>query len=180
MSSKKDLSKSIVSHLDNKKVIRQDELKALLIDFSEIERKSNNPEYAVTRAIKNLKKMELIEEYHSGQNKYLRLSSTGRVKANSYKMKGGTTLMTSSWDGKWRIILLDLPEKRKTERDSLRYLLKKAGFVCLKNSAWISPYPFEFMFENIKNDLHLSNELIIIVTDYVDESTKRFLQKQFL
>lgn len=180
MSSKKDVSKSIVTHLDKKKVVRQDELKNLLDNVTETDSSISKPEYAVTRAIKNLKKLKLVEEYHSGQNNYIRLSDRGRVKANSYKMKGSTTLMTSSWDGKWRIILLDLPESRKTERDSLRYLLKKAGFLCLKNSAWISPYPFEYMFENIKNDLHLSNELIIIVTESVDESTKIFLEQQFL
>ena len=70
---------------------------------------------------------------------------------------------------------MNIPEERKNEREALRYLLKKAGFVCLKNSVWISMYPFEHLFFNIKKDLNLSTEFIIIVTDKIDNETeKRF------
>ena len=87
---------------------------------------------------------------------------------HSVKLEHENTLMNTSWDGSWRIVLLDLPESRKNERESLRYLLKKAGFVCLKNSAWISPFPLEYLFTNIKKDLGLSTELVIIVTSQID------------
>ena len=73
----------------------------------------------------------------------------------------------------------DVPEERKSERESLRYLLKKAGFVCLKNSAWISPFPFEHLFTNIKKDLGLTTEMMILVTEFVDEETKKFLFETF-
>jgi len=95
------------------------------------------------------------------------------------ELDNDTTLANTSWDGFWRIILLDLPENRKNERESLRYLLKKAGFVCLKNSAWISPYPFEHLFTNIKKDLGLTSEMMILVTELVDEETKKFLFETF-
>ena len=72
-----------------------------------------------------------------------------------------------------------LPENRKSERESLRYLLKKAGFVCLKNSAWISPFPFEHLFTNIKNDLGLTTEMMIIVTEFIDDETKKVLFETF-
>jgi HKD family nuclease len=57
--------------------------------------------------------------------------------------------------------------------------LKKAGFICLKNSAWVSPYPFEHLFMNIKKDLGLSTEIMIIVTQFVDEETKKVLFESF-
>jgi DNA-binding transcriptional regulator PaaX len=88
-------------------------------------------------------------------------------------------LVPQTWDGFWRIILLDLPENRKSERESLRYLLKKAGFVCLKNSAWISPFPYEHLFTNIKKDLGLTTEMMIIITQFIDEETKKVLFESF-
>lgn len=93
--------------------------------------------------------------------------------------KKSTAPIVAGWDGFWRIILLDLPEDRKPEREALRYLLKKAGFVALKNSVWVSPYPFEHLFTNIKKDLGLSTEIMIIVTQYLDEETKKELSKIF-
>ncbi len=140
---------------------------------------SQSSAYAITRSLKGLREAGLVENISSGQNDYARLTKEGKKKINSLKLDSDTTLVNTSWDGFWRIILLDLPETRKSERESLRYLLKKAGFVCLKNSAWISPYPYEHLFENIKKDLGLTTEMMIIVTQYVDEETKKFLFESF-
>ena len=135
--------------------------------------------YAITRSLKGLREAGLIEHISSPQNEYARLTPEGKKKVHSLELESDTTLVNTSWDGFWRIILLDLPESRKSERESLRYLLKKAGFVCLKNSAWISPYPFEHLFINIKKDLGLTTEMMIIVTQFIDEETKKVLFEAF-
>lgn len=133
--------------------------------------------YAINRSLKGLIDGGLIEEHFSGQNTYARLSKTGRRKALSNKLDDGSIL--PNWDRKWRIVLLDLPESRKSERESLRYLLKKAGFTCLKNSAWVSPFPLEHFFMNIKQDLGLTTELMIFVTNTLDHETELELFKSF-
>jgi DNA-binding transcriptional regulator PaaX len=79
----------------------------------------------------------------------------------------------------WRLVMIDLPENRKSERDSIRYILKKAGFLCMKNSVWVSPFPFEHLFMNIKSDLGLHEEIMIVVTQYIDPVTETSLRKSF-
>lgn len=145
----------------------------------ELKEKISGETYAVTRSIKGLREAGLIEQIPSPQNEYARLTKEGKKKMHSLKLDSDTTLVNTSWDGFWRIILLDLPENRKNERESLRYLLKKAGFVCLKNSAWISPFPFEHLFTNIKKDLGLTTEMMIIVTEHIDEESKKVLFETF-
>lgn len=135
--------------------------------------------YALSRALKNLVKENCAEIYKSERQNYAKITQKGKNKLNSLILDNNSNLVSTSWDGFWRIILLDLPESRKSERESLRYLLKKAGFVCLKNSAWISPFPFEHLFKNIKKDLNLTTEMMIIVTQMVDEETKKFLFEIF-
>lgn len=135
--------------------------------------------YALSRALKNLVKENCAEIYKSERQNYAKITQKGKNKLNSLMLDSETNLVNTTWDGFWRIILLDLPEDRKSERESLRYLLKKAGFVCLKNSAWISPFPFEHLFTNIKKDLGLTTEMMIIVTEFVDEETKKFLFETF-
>ncbi len=129
--------------------------------------------HALTRSLKGLQEAGLIETHHSGQQAYSRLTREGKRKAHSAKLDHDTAVLNPSWDGKWRIVLLDLSEDRKAERDGLRYLLKKAGFVLLKNSVWISPYPLEHLFMNIKKDLGLTTEIMIFVTDTLDEETRK-------
>jgi phenylacetic acid degradation operon negative regulatory protein len=48
-----------------------------------------------------------------------------------------------AWDGKWRMILFDLPEEQRATRHLLRQKLRVSGFGCLQRSAWISPDPLE-------------------------------------
>jgi len=119
------------------------------------------------------------ELHNSDNQKFVKITPRGRVKLSSMTLENEDALVPQTWDGFWRIILLDLPEDRKSERESLRYLLKKAGFVCLKNSAWISPYPYEYLFTNIKKDLGLTTEMMIIVTQFIDEETKKVLFESF-
>jgi len=175
MSRKVNYSEKILKILGQKNAISLPELTRQV----KLEESAQKPEYAITRSLKGLKDAGLIEQIPSPQNEYARLTKEGRKKMHSLKLDSDTTLVNTSWDGFWRIILLDLPENRKSERESLRYLLKKAGFVCLKNSAWISPFPFEHLFTNIKKDLGLKAEMMIIVTEFVDEETKKFLFETF-
>jgi DNA-binding transcriptional regulator PaaX len=172
MTKRQDFSKKIIKILSEKKATSIPEI------MEKITPQNGSP-YAITRSIKGLEESGLIEHISSGQNYYARLTKDGKRKATSIKLEAEDSLISTTWDGYWRIILLDLPESRKNERESLRYLLKKAGFICLKNSAWISPYPFEHMFTNIKKDLGLTTEMIIIVTDTVDEETERELRALF-
>ncbi|MEI7709319.1 MAG: hypothetical protein WCI76_01225 [bacterium] len=175
MSRKVKYSDKILKILGQKTAISVDEIASHVIS----EDGAKNATYAITRSLKNLKENGLIEHISSPQNEYARLTKEGKKKVHSLKLDSDTTLVNTTWDGFWRIILLDLPEDRKSERESLRYLLKKAGFVCLKNSAWISPFPFEHLFTNIKKDLGLTTEMMIIVTEFVDDETKKFLFETF-
>ncbi len=127
--------------------------------------------YALTRSIKNLVESGCVEMIQSDNKSYLKLTKKGKNKLNSIKLEGEGALVSTAWDGLWRIIILDIPEERKSEREALRYLLKKADFTCIKNTVWISPYPYEHLFTNIKKDLGLGTELMIIVTDKLDPET---------
>jgi len=171
------IQKAILKTLSNKRAIPVESIKknvteAILGDCS-IDNKTN---YAIARSIKNLLSDGLVEAFNSDHSQYLRLTNEGKQRLNNIAIECESTLVSTSWDGFWRIIILDLPEERKNEREALRYLLKKAVFICMKNSVWISMYPYENLFINIKKDLNLSSEMMIIVTNKIDKET----EKEFL
>ena len=48
------------------------------------------------------------------------------------------------WDGKWRIVIFDIPEKQmKIARNALRTKLQNLGFYQIQKSVWAYPYPCE-------------------------------------
>lgn len=163
----------------NKKAKKPNIQKAILkvlaekpaISIETIKGKDPKKNYALARSIKNLVESGCVEIHNSDNQRYLKITKKGQGKLNCIKLEGEEALVSSTWDGFWRIIILDIPEERKSEREALRYLLKKANFICIKNTVWISPYPYEHLFTNIKKDLGLGNELMIIVTDKLDPET---------
>ncbi len=165
-------SKKILKKLAERPAISVEELK-------DNENKNAKTSYALARALKNLVEGGCAEIIKSERQNYAKITAHGKTKLNAMTLDNEDALVPQTWDGFWRIILLDLPEDRKSERESLRYLLKKAGFVCLKNSAWISPFPFEHLFTNIKKDLGLTTEMMILVTEHIDEESKKVLFETF-
>ena len=163
----------------SKKILKKLAEKPAVSMQSITENQDSKASYALARSMKNLVEAGCAELHKSDNKNYFRITPKGKVKLDVIKLENNEALVPASWDGFWRIILLDLPESRKSERESLRYLLKKAGFVCLKNSAWISPYPFEYLFKNIKKDLGLTTEMMIIVTENIDEESKKILFETF-
>jgi DNA-binding transcriptional regulator PaaX len=180
MSKNTPIQKAILKVLARKNVVSLEDLKkGALNSLKKGDIAKNKLEYAISRSIKNLLTSGLLDCFQSDRQPFFRLSEEGRKKINSNAIDDDTAIISKNWDGNWRIIILDLPEERKNERDALRYLLKKAGFACVKNSVWISVYPYENLFTNIKRDLGLTTEMIIIVTDKIDEITGRELLNNF-
>ena len=44
------------------------------------------------------------------------------------------------WDGKWRIVFFDIPEKKRKARNALREKLRDLGFCEMQKSVFVLPY----------------------------------------
>lgn len=71
------------------------------------------------------------------------LTEDGRKKALHYNFEDMKIKKPATWDGKWRLVLFDIPEKIRKGRDALRDKLKDLGFYELQKSVWVHPYPCE-------------------------------------
>ncbi len=88
---------------------------------------------ALATTLKRLRENGLVDLV-SDKELILKLTDKGRSKALWARMK----LEDEKWDGKWRLVTWDIPEKRRKARDLLRYQLKQLGFEKFQNSVWVS------------------------------------------
>ncbi|TSD05091.1 MAG: phenylacetic acid degradation operon negative regulatory protein [Parcubacteria group bacterium Greene0714_7] len=72
------------------------------------------------------------------------------------------------WDGKWRVLVFDIEEKRRGLRDKMRMALINLGFVRLQNSVWAYPYDCEDLIILIKADLKMGQEVLYIIADTIE------------
>ena len=94
------------------------------------------------KQVLRLEQRKLIERDDGKQNGRLyRLSARGRL-----HVLGGRDpeeRWGRFWDGKWRMVLFDVPTKQNAQRQRLRRYLREKGFGYLQNSVWITPDSLE-------------------------------------
>lgn len=72
------------------------------------------------------------------------------------------------WDGRWRIVIFDIWERRRAVRDQLRSLLEKIGFVKVQQSVWAYPYDCEELIAFIKTDLRVGKGLLYLIAEGIE------------
>lgn len=59
----------------------------------------------------------------------------------------------------WLMVIFDIPEKRKRDRDLFRFCLYNLGFQKLQQSIWVSPYDVYKELKNIVKKLNFTKEV---------------------
>lgn len=94
------------------------------------------------RQVSALEKQRLIEAApNTSEVRLYRLTTQGRLQA-----LGGRdpqARWSRPWDGRWRLVLFDVPIARNSHRKRLRRYLQERGFGCLQGSVWVTPDPLE-------------------------------------
>ena len=82
------------------------------------------------------------------------------------------------WDGKWRIVMFDIPEKRRTERNWLRFQLVAFDYKPLQKSVFIGQKPLDedFYKELLNRDLNRWVRLITVGEIDDEQVLKNFLK----
>jgi|SRR3989344_9447948 len=72
------------------------------------------------------------------------------------------------WDRKWRVLVFDIPERRKTLRNQIRSTLINLGFERLQDSVWIYPYDCEDLITLLKADLKVGKDVLYVIADRIE------------
>jgi len=94
---------------------------------------------------------------HKGRMYLLKETSFEKIK----KLK-------QKWDGKWRVLIFDIPEKRKTIREQTRITLSNIGFVRLQDSVWIYPYDCADLITLLKADLKIGRNVLYMIVEALE------------
>lgn len=72
------------------------------------------------------------------------------------------------WDGKWRVLIFDIPEHRKRTRTQIRTTLVRLGFKRLQDSVWVYPYDCEDLTTLMKVDMKIGKDLLYMIVDKIE------------
>ena len=126
--------------------------------------RSSRQREVIVRSCDRLISLGLLTRNEAG---LLRLTSKGEV-AMRRLSSGVFKARPRRWDGKWRVLIFDIPEYRRKTRDDLRRSLHHIGFVPLQQSVWVYPYDCEDFITLMKADFHIGNAMLYMIVDSIE------------
>lgn len=117
---------------------------------------------SLAKTIKRLRENGLID-FVSDQELIVKLTDSGQDRALWAKMLAGD----NNWDGKWRLVVWDIPEKRRPARDLLRQKLKQLGFTQWQKSIWASKINCTDILRDFIKKVGIENWVMVIESDNV-------------
>jgi len=104
-----------------------------------------------------------------GGKQYARITEAGRkVLAFEQEKAKLTDTRKRRWNGRWRVIIFDIPERRRRTRDRLRNMMERTGFVRLQDSVWVFPYDCEDFITLLKAELKIGVAILYMVVEHIE------------
>src|SRR3989344_1739666 len=112
---------------------------------------------SVSEAIRRLREKGYIEKELSEGKTILKLTRLGNEFLSERK--------DTEWDGKYRIVIWDIPEKNRRVRDLFRRRLKQWGFAQWQGSVWVSKKNVTGKLRKLISQLDMNGLIAVIESD---------------
>lgn len=125
------------------------------------------------KEIINTSRIRLIKRgllrYEHGK---LRLTSAGKAQLRRLRLLDYKLKKPKHWDKKWRVLIFDIPERRKVTRNRVRAVLSRLGFERLQDSVWVYPYDCEDVLTLLKADFKVGKDMLYMVVDSIEYDSR--------
>ncbi len=107
--------------------------------------------------------------------RFCQLTKKGKLKALLAKIQQNERKLP--WDGKWRLVIFDIPETSRKIRNELRRILIQQNFLPIQKSVFISPFEISISTDEYLIESGLVKYVRIMRIDRIDDD--KSLRKRF-
>lgn len=93
-----------------------------------------------------------------------KLTKKGEVKFRNFMLDTLIIANPAKWDGYWRLIIFDIPEKFSGARKALQRKLAEMGCYQFQKSVWAHPFPCEEEIEFLKDFFNVHQCVFVLLT----------------
>lgn len=129
------------------------------------------------RIVKRLEKQEMIAIRESGNTTSIEITDKGKRRLLEYDFEN-IERKAKKRDGKWRLIIFDIPEGKKVNREMFRKKLIQLGCIWLQDSVFVSAFPCKQEIDFLCHYLEISDYVSLIVLDKIERG-EQLLFKQY-
>lgn len=134
--------------------------------------------WGIRRTLRRLKKQKYVTVHESTDgNTTVTITNNGMVRALTYELNTLSIQKPTRWDGKWRVVIFDVPEKYKKFRDTFRMRLRQMGLYQLQKSVYVSPYPCFHEIEFLRELYGIAVTVVYLTVEKIEDDA--FLRTHF-
>lgn len=129
------------------------------------------------RIIKRLEKQEMItmKEMADGRMS-IKITDKGKKRLLEYDFEN-LQIEEKRRDGKWRLVIFDIPEDKRNTRDVFRRKLLQLDFVRLQDSVFASAYPCKNEVDFLCHFLGISDFVTLVSVNKIERGEQLIFKK---
>ncbi|MBI3385386.1 hypothetical protein HY030_04300 [Candidatus Gottesmanbacteria bacterium] len=133
---------------------------------------NNYSSFQLKRTVERLRKRKMVKIVERENETVVELSGLGRKELLRYDISKMQIPKPRKWDGKWWLVIFDIPEIAKNRRNIFQKKLKTLGFHFIQKSVCIHPYPCQKEIEFLRE--------VYGIKKGVDLLRVEFFEKEYL
>jgi len=133
--------------------------------------KAKIPKHKIRRALRVLEKKNILYLEKEEDRVYVHIKDKKNVIIQKYSLKAFLDFKrkTKKWEGKWFLVIFDVPEEQKNKRDYMRRFLIDLGFYPYQKSVYIFPYECEKEVKLIKEIVEGTHYMKYIIAEKIED-----------
>ncbi len=125
--------------------------------------------HLIYSAVRRLNHKRLIQLAEKDGKLYMEITENGRKLVKNFDYDNLELPRSKTWDRKWRLVVFDVPDKKKKERRALSKKLKDIGFYPLQESVFVYPYDCRDEIDFICELLSISRYVNYCLVETIDK-----------
>lgn len=122
----------------------------------------------IKKTFRNLERSNLIKIKEDQDEITLFITEKGQKRVLRYNFDAIKINNETKWDGKWRLIISDIPERQKAARDALRRKLLDLGFLQLQKSVWLCPFECKNEIDFLRNFFDVGQYIHYLIVEKLE------------
>jgi len=123
------------------------------------------------QTLRRLQKQKLVEIKDINGKQRITITQKGKTKILEYAVDELEITKSKAWDKKWRVIVYDIPNRKKYLQELIRETLKNLGFFAIQESVYIIPYPCYKEIEFLREYYHVGPYIKYLLVDKLEDDS---------
>lgn len=131
------------------------------------------------RIIKRLEKQEMISIKESDDKISIEITDKGKRRLLEYDFEN-IELKAKKRDGRWRLVIFDIPEDKKSSREIFRRKLLQLGLTRFQDSVFACAYPCKKEIDFLCHFLGISDYVTLVSLNEIERGEKLIFKKYYI